>query len=556
MIEKIKLKAGRTIESKETEIKVKPITVFVGPNNSGKSQILREIWSTIHSGRIEASNLLLDAIEFREVSIEDATDLADKVSRPARPHESHQEGQVYLRSKYEQSLVNFDHLRNVISNPNSNLSHFLSYYLRNRSVMLDGSGRMGLINDQPIGDLQHEPTSSFQVLFRDDSRRQEVRRIITDAFGSYFVLDPTGQGSLRIRLASRPPINVTEERGIHEEAIAFHASAPLIHQFSDGVKAFTGIIIEAMAGDPEVILMDEPEAFLHPSLAFKLGRELASAALSSGKKIFVSTHSPQFVLGCLQSGAPVDIVRLTYRNNNATARLLPADEILELMRHPLLRSTGVMTGLFYEYVVVTESDADRAFYQEVNERLLMFKPDWGIPNCLFINAQNKQTIHTILKPLRQLGIPAVGIVDVDVVKEGGKVWSSLLRSAGVPEITEQSLSNVRQNIKKALDSTGLDMKRDGGISILNGDELAASQDLLTHLASYGIFIVPGGELESWLTNLKATGHGPTWLINVFESMGEDPSSPTYVRPSESDVWLFLSRTREWLLNPLRKGIPG
>src|SRR5260370_23066181 len=84
------------------------------------------------------------------------------------------------------------------------------------------------------------------------------------------------------------------------------------------------------------------------------------------------------------------------------------------MRNPLLRSTGVLGGLFYESVIVTESDADRAFYQEINERLLRFQPERGLNNALFLNAQNKQTVPTILAPLRQLGIPAAGIVDVDV----------------------------------------------------------------------------------------------------------------------------------------------
>jgi hypothetical protein len=92
---------------------------------------------------------------------------------------------------------------------------------------------------------------------------------------------------------------------------------------------------------------------------------------------------------------------------------------LELMRNPLLRSTGVLNGLFYEHVIVTESDADRAFYQEINERLLRFRPEWGVPNCLFLNSQGKHTLQTIMRPLRKLGIPAAGIVDVDVLKDTG-----------------------------------------------------------------------------------------------------------------------------------------
>jgi predicted ATPase len=43
MIKKIKLKFGRTSDSTPEEIITTPITVFVGPNNSGKSKTLSEI---------------------------------------------------------------------------------------------------------------------------------------------------------------------------------------------------------------------------------------------------------------------------------------------------------------------------------------------------------------------------------------------------------------------------------------------------------------------------------------------------------------------------------
>src|SRR5258705_12065737 len=137
------------------------------------------------------------------------------------------------------------------------------------------------------------------------------------------------------------------------------------------------------------------------------------------------------------------------------------------MRNPLLRSTGVLSGLFYEFVVVTESDADRAFYQEVNERLIQFRPEWGIPNCLFINAQNKQTIQTIIRPLRQLGIPARAVVDVDVLKEGGANWVNLLTSANVPAISHNSLGTIRPAVKTSLQAPGRELNGESDHSMLS-----------------------------------------------------------------------------------------
>jgi hypothetical protein len=104
-------------------------------------------------------------------------------------------------------------------------------------------------------------------------------------------------------------------------------------------------------------------------------------------------------------------------------------------------------------------------------------------------------------------------------------------------------------------ATGRDMKREGGIAILDGANKEAANGLLAQLKEYGIFVVPGGELESWLKALGVTGKGPQWLIKIFESMGDDPDAGNYVRPAESDVWQFVASIRSWLVNADRKGIP-
>lgn len=556
MISSLRLKFGRAPNVAPQDITVTPVTVFVGPNNSGKSKVLTEIQQFCSRGQQDANAVILDSISYSGLGDAEADEAIASMTIRPNPGEAINVDHVLVGGRGDRAQVPLTNLRQAIKQPAQNLAAFCTWFLRFSTLMLDGRSRINLVDDQGAGDLQQHPHSSLQVLFRDDERRHEVRRIVADAFGSYFVIDPTNLGQLRIRLSATSPETDLQERGIHDDAVQFHRTAQPISLASDGVKAFTGIVTEMMAGDPRVVLIDEPEAFLHPSLAYKLGSELARAAVTSAKRVLVSTHSPTFVMGCLQSGAPVNIVRLTYRAGVATARVLPSADLLTLMRNPLLRSTGVVSGLFYEFVVVTESDADRAFYQEINDRLLRLKPEWGIPNCLFINAQNKQTVPTILRPLRDLGIPAVGIVDVDVLKDGGTVWTNVLSGGFVPQIAHQSLAAMRAALKQAMGATGLDMKRDGGVAILNQPDREAAENLFKQLAEYGIFVVPNGELESWLKPLGAAGHGPQWLIDVFARMGEDPDAANYVKPANSDVWEFMGRIRSWLLNATRKGIPA
>jgi ABC-type cobalamin/Fe3+-siderophores transport system ATPase subunit len=549
MLAKIKLKAGRTVGSQAQEIAISPINIFVGPNNSGKSKALSEIQGWCANG--SATEKLIANVEYEELSDEDIKKLLQEIvlSDDARA------GMTISLSGYT-IATNRQQLVHLLKNPNADKISYCQEFLRYRLMSLNGQNRTGLVDEQQAGDRHERPNSSFQRLLSSHEKRQKIRRITQEAFGSYFVLDPTKLGTLRIRLSDQSPADEFVEESLNDEAVKFQAASELISDASDGIKAFTGIITELIAGEPRIILIDEPEAFLHPALAQKLGLEIAKISAENKKQVFISTHSSSFLTGCIAPGTPINIIRLTYRDRAATARLLESKDILQLMRTPLLRSSGVLSALFYESVIVTESDNDRAFYQEINERLLRFKPEWGIPNCLFLNAQNKQTIPTIIQPLRQLGIAAAGIVDIDVVKDGGKTWTRLLTSINVPQLLHNPLQNTRDIINKSLVETGRDMKRHGGINILDAEKKEAASDLLNTLSEYGMFAVPGGELESFLKEANVPGEKTQWLIKMFEAMGDNPESENYMYPKDSDVWEFIGDIKKWLIKPDRKGIPS
>lgn len=549
------LKFGRGPGATPELLQLKPVTVFVGPNNAGKSLVLREICQFCSTGQPNGNTHILDRITFVSLEAEAAKKAIDAVRLKPFINEVVSAEHILVGKRGHRRAINEQDLLSLLQLPSRDPSTLAQCYLIYNMLMLDGAARINLVNQQNAGDLQQPPHTSFQVLFCDDAKRLALRRVVNEAFGMHLVVDPTNLGQLRLRLSQVAPIDHRQERGIDAEAVKFHAAAVPIEQMSDGIKAFTGMMTEIMAGDPKVILIDEPEAFLHPALAFKLGKEIASSTLWSDKRLFVSTHSSQFVMGCIQSGAPINIVRLTYRSGSATARVLPSTDLVKLMRNPLLRSTGLLSGLFYEFVIVTESDTDRAFYQEINERLLANGIEAGVQNCLFINAQNKQTVQQLIRPLRELGIPAAAIVDIDVIKDGGKIWTDLLDSAHIPQPMHQSLACLRSSVKSLFDNTDNDMKL-SGIDFLDEADKETANSLFNQLAEYGVFVVRSGELECWLKQLGATGHGPSWLISIFEKMGEDPSNPTYVLPSTGDVWEFLGCIRQWLTKPERKGIPS
>ena len=417
----------------------------MGPNNSGKSKILTEIQEFCKNGNISRTFKLIDEINF--FPIEDKY-LEDEItSNTLEPEDNEHLIVGHILFGKNRNHISAKSPEQFLKTPNSHKDEFCVYYLSEKTLKLDALNRINLIQNKPLGDMQKNPGNELATLFRDDEKRLEVRRIIYDAFNLYFVIDPTNGGNLRIRLSKVAPENHQEERGLHKESVDFHNSAVEIKAFSDGVKAFTGIITSIIAGNPKVTILDEPEAFLHPSLSYKLGKEISSSARNEFKRLFVSTHSANFLMGCIQSGAMVNVVRLTYQNETGTARLLNNKKIEALMRDPLLRSTGVLNALFYKYVVVTEGDSDRAFYQEINERMIQFQPDSAIHDCLFLNAVGKDTIWKIVKPLREMGIPTVGIYDIDILKNEGSNWTNSLKASFIPEITHQPLGQTRSLIK-------------------------------------------------------------------------------------------------------------
>jgi hypothetical protein len=214
-----------------------------------------------------------------------------------------------------------------------------------------------------------------------------------------------------------------------------------------------------------------------------------------------------------------------------------------------------MAGLFYDHVVVGEADADRSFYQEINERLLATSDKRGAPHTLFLNAENKQTIPKIVEPLRKLGVPAATISDLDVLKEGGDQWTRHLRAANIPVSEHQPYGARRKTVLEALFSKDPDFKRKGGLDLLSGADRETASNLLGDLARYGFFIVPRGEVEAWLSTLDIPREKGGWLRAVFERMGSDPRKEDYVRPSRGDVWDFIGQVREWLTSNDRRGIP-
>jgi len=104
-----------------------------------------------------------------------------------------------------------------------------------------------------------------------------------------------------------------------------------------------------------------------------------------------------------------------------------------------------------------------------------------------------------------LGIPAAEIVDIDVLKEGGTNWTNILSGASIPDIAHGALATLRAAVKQAMDNTGRDITRDGGIKILDFADQEAARNLLEQLVGYGTC-----RGSAWETGGLAESTGRKW----------------------------------------------
>ena len=543
MITELQLQFGPSPEGPPLTISLQPsITVFVGPNNSGKSLLLREIASYC-SGAFDAPRKILGRLKFSAVDDETAKRELEEIRSPDLEGEQLPDSHVRVRAPDGHNQVYLHHYFEGRRNPDGAAHYYTSTYARQVTKHLDGKTRLSLLNNQQLGNLKR-PDNLLSSLLVDNALRSKIRAKIYDQLNLYLALDISQTPTIGLRLGLEPPPN---ERSFEEETIQYMSSAPSISAFSDGVRAFCGILVHMHVGASRAITVDEPEAFLAPPLAHALGRELAIAARDEGKLVFASTHSPHFLAGAISSGARVNIVRLTYSNQGkATARLLEAGELTKLMNDPMLRSANVLSALFYRGAIVTEADADRAFYQECNERMLAVQDGRATKDTIFLNANGKDVVPMIVQPLRRLGIPVASIVDLDVLKKGGEVWTRHLRACGIPQPDHQPFGIRRQNALVALETADPAYKTKGGLAVLAGEPKSAALALVNELARYGMFVVERGEVEAWLTSLDAPRSKSAWLHSIFEKMGNDPSEEAYVSPGTGDVWEFIGSAAAWL----------
>lgn len=396
------------------------ILVVVGPNNAGKSSVLREIRNHLEEGY--RFGPVLASADIRVVG--SAASFKKEIMAAGLATEK--AGIIKIGySDYNVSRVDDEIKNGFVGSRITPL--FVSY--------LGAEERLKLTEPTDRGDyLLAAPKNPMQWLELDDGAERRISDLFQRTFDTRLVLNTLAGNKLVLHI-DEPSETKYEPTSTRDEAKRL-ASLPRLDRQGDGMRSFAGTIMSLLVHPTSTILLDEPEAFLHPPQARRLA-EIISTEVPGGCQVVIATHNDAFVRALLDaSGDRIILARIIRDGAVNRATVLDQSQLEELWTDPLLRTSDVLSALFHDAAILCEGDSDARFYGALLDATRGKDRD---PDVRFFHFGGKDRIASIVRALRAVQIPVVAIVDIDILSDPNKFFD-LFKSLG------GSISYVEQDV--------------------------------------------------------------------------------------------------------------
>lgn len=580
------------------ELKAGGLVLVVGPNSSGKTQLLRDIFACVTGQSRELvvadkislkkpkdlNRFLNGLVERGAVRKRDAGGTTTFES--VVPHYGMGTGTSDATFRDIQTWYDglVDELSRGLPRENPFFRQFgpvlsTSLFLDNRLAAVKGTNAFDHLSQKASNDIQ--------ALHLNSSARARLREEIRVTFGKAIGLDSTRGGHLSLRVSDLPEPSpwdwTSPERMSQLLSIDFEG---------DGLRSYCAVAIALLLGMRPLCLIDEPEICLHAPQAHAIGRFIGQYGTKDENATFVATHSSQVLRGVLETASDVRIVRLVKVGSRFVGRLVDQEVIRASLRKPASRSDVILEGIFADAVTIVEADTDRVVY---NAALDVSQPPRR-RDTYFAAVGGTGGIADPLQFYRALHIPVAVVADLDLILERVRLLRVLemlttkaaaqqlrntspeladLLSQVVPAITEgetatrlRELSDRKLSWKTADDETlakdlralanAVDRKKRvklGGLGSFDHspDVKKRLEAFVTECAGVGLFLVPVGELEGWSPSLmqgaSLSDNKAEWANEFVRRLREHPDQAADIVAFVREVDSFHSTEAERLTTP-------
>jgi len=588
-----KFSIGKIIFKDNTEFIPSNLNVIVGPNNSGKSRILKDICELVENYPPNINTVLIKNIEYRfPNSIKNFIDFYN--IKPFR--ELHGNYSIYTYSsnltKKRSIEIPSDIWNKYCSgdfkiSPNGDnikINFFEPFFI----TLLRTEDRLNMVNRRILhSDPQSNGMETSKLLELLYDKGSNIEKMLSDktieSFGIDIKLDFTVPCILQFKIGDKDRFSSMPPDPRDSKAIL--SKFENLDDQGDGIKSYVAIVATILLKAKPILMIDEPEAFLYPAQARRLGELIAIYSVKDHQS-FIVTHSSDLLRGIINNvQEDIKIIRVDrICNSNKITYLYPAD-LEKIYKDPLLNSSRVLDALFYKGVIIVEGDSDSLFYQNISRKI-------GVSEDIhYVHAQNKQTIGRIISAYQKLEIRFSAIVDFDILRNFNE-FQSLLEEATASRHDIDKIKSLREDLIKEIniiDSSELleyvnkeiiiqytqlsNLKSSEDITISLRDARDKFHELETRIGQssnwdqfkkhgikklseegktkfyyldelsrkYGIFIVPVGGLESWLMEYGVGGRKSEWIAKALAKLDSIEVN------LEKQPWKFIKEIHDHLL---------
>lgn len=601
-INEIKLKNGQKIIPNK-------INIIVGPNNVGKSRILKDMKLMLNSTISKSNSVIIKEMSYElpkdKESFLEAYNIKEKIFKTSsyqvnlknfsgirdRENGLYENGINQYENDINSISVNWEQeLENYITNINKghesssdvfkeifettkliknnpdgtqtilgegggeriepisqsdSINDFMRNYGRCFFSYLGTEEKLMLCKKQNNYGMQSNQTNFLSENKNETSTLRDLAKLAKNMFNKDIILDTFTLGQEIAFRVGEDFEDFRRQRRDNGEKDRELFNYPLLDEEGDGLKNFVTTFLALKSKDKNIILIDEPESFLHPPLARRLGEVIAKSS-TEDKQIFISTHSEDIINGIITKTKDVNIIRVTREGEFNNIEIIGAEEVKKVTKNPILVASNILKGLFSEKVYITESFADTLIYQQIATSTDEFS------SIYFVNTQGKDKIADAIKFYDRLKVNNIAIYDFDYFRKKDTITKSLHHKIGdckeykeviefrsdldkyinnnvkeemkIEDKTESKLG--KDEYKKELKSRVADYYHSKGIDCLNEDLKERLIKVLDILKRNNIIVLRGGCLECTLEDagLKFTTNKNSWLedaINTIDKLKKE-----------------------------------
>jgi predicted ATPase len=493
----------KSITIQDKEIILKNLVLIVGANSTGKTRFLQDLNFFIKNNS-KGGNLW----EFQNKEIETLKKDKHEFFNNLTEESSERDGKSwYLPFSNDNKKYSDKYYAEIKNNTtqiddNDIIKAFIEYLPVERRLKINGETQKTL--------RSLPPNDPLNLLFRERNSTffKNINEKFSDFFGKNILISDHRDPQLDLYTYDSKIKKLGEivdmNNNVYKKTEKWIEDNKILKITNEGhgIISLFNILLSLCTQINKIIMIDEPEIHLYPSLKNKLGKLIGR--LSREKQIFCVTHDNDFLQGILDSKEPCTIIKLNKNKNKYyltisqynSSKLKTSEVQGQFLKIP-----------FVEFVIIVEGADDRYFYEYISTEIGLF----GKTEFAFIPAGGKDSIQNPEKLANDLGVPYCIILDFDALKDNSKKknknnFDKYLRLKNNAPL----IKRIKQN---AINLKGIENLTIQGLEAINDKNVKSeTQNIINKLTQFGIFIVPIGTLESWIKNRSIKD---TKILNYF-----------------------------------------